>query len=101
MNGLFKYALIEGDSVFGKKNADYTPHVTLTGVGIHNKQCTINYNADERRAMLLPNEDPVKYSVKVNGERVEEPHRLHHGDRILVGSHHYYVYVDPKIDNDH
>lgn len=66
------------------------------------KQCTINYNADERRAMLLPNaDDPIKYSVMHNGERLEgEPKRLEHGDRILVGSHHYYIYVDPQIDAD-
>ena len=37
MSGMFKYALIEGDSHIGKKNAEYTPHVLLTGVGIANK----------------------------------------------------------------
>ena len=52
--------------------------------------------------MLIPNaEDPIKYSVMHNGERLEgEPVRLEHGDRILVGSHHYYIYVDPKIADD-
>lgn len=72
MSGMFKYALIEGDSYVGKKNQDYTPHVLVTGVGIANKQCCLNYNGDERRTMLSPNaEDPTKFSVKVNGERVE------------------------------
>ena len=37
MSGMFKYALIEGDSHIGKKNAEYTPQVLLTGVGIANK----------------------------------------------------------------
>lgn len=49
--------------------------------------------------MLVPNEDnPVKFSVKVNGERVEEPVTLHHGDRILIGDYQYYLYVDPLVD---
>ena len=25
---------------------------------------------------------------------------LKHGDRLLVGSHYYYIYVDPMIDPD-
>ena len=37
MSGMFKYALIDGDSHIGKKNADYSPHVLVTGVGIANK----------------------------------------------------------------
>ena len=49
--------------------------------------------------MLVPNEDnPVKFSVKVNGERVEEPVIPHHGDRILIGDYQYYLYVDPLVD---
>ena len=51
--------------------------------------------------MLIPNEDdPTNFSVKVNGERVEEPVKLEHGDRILVGSHHYYLFVDPQVNNE-
>ena len=37
MSGMFKYALQEGDSHIGKRNADYSPHVLVTGVGIANK----------------------------------------------------------------
>lgn len=101
MSGMFKYALNDGDNVAGKKNADFIPQILLTGVGIANKQCDINFNGDERRTMLVPNaDDPIKFSVKVNGERVEEPVRLEHGDRILIGSHHYYLFVDPLVNSD-
>lgn len=34
----------------------------------------------------------------VNGEIVESPLQLEHGDRVLIGLHHYYLYVDPTID---
>ena len=100
MSGMFKFALPDGDSYIGKKNKDFTPQVPLSGVGIANKQCSINYDSEEKTAMLSPNEDdPAKYPVKINGERIESPKRLLHGDRILIGSHHYYLYVDPLIDN--
>lgn len=99
MSGRFKFALVDGDSYLGKKNKDFTPQVSVSGVGIANKQCCINYESGEKKAMILPNEeDPAKYPVKVNGERIEAPTQLLHGDRILVGSHHYYLYVDPTID---
>jgi len=26
--------------------------------------------------------------------------KLEHGDRILVGSHHYYLFVDPQVNNE-
>ena len=48
---------------------------------------------------MVPNQDdPVSYQVKVNGERKDEPCILQHGDRILVGSHAYYQFVDPRIN---
>jgi hypothetical protein len=51
--------------------------------------------------VLHPNsEDAQKYSVKVNGELITEPTLLKHGDRLLVGSHYYYIYVDPLINAD-
>ena len=37
MSGMFKYALIQGDSHIGKKNADYTPHVKVQGAGLTSK----------------------------------------------------------------
>ena len=51
--------------------------------------------------MLLPNgEDNKKFPVKINGELVIEPIRLYPGDRILIGSHYYYLYVDPNVNNE-
>ena len=59
----------------------------------------MNFNSDERKSTLVPNdEDPSKYPVKVNGELANENITLQHGDRILIGTHQYYLYVDPMID---
>ena len=99
MSGMVKYALNEGDNYVGKKNAQFTPSIALQGVGIANKQCCLNYNSDDKTTTLVPNdENPTKYSVKVNGDRVQDPYQLQHGDRILIGDYQYYLYVDPLVD---
>ena len=49
----------------------------------------------------MPNDDDfAKFCVKVNGERLEEPLVIQHGDRILIGDYQYYIYVDPLIDDE-
>lgn len=101
MSGMIKHALNEGDNYIGKKNAHFEPNILISGPGIANKHSILNYNSDEKMTMLLPNdEDPTKFSVKVNGDRVEEPVTLQHGDRILIGDYQYYLYVDPLVDYD-
>ena len=40
----------------------------------------------------------MKNKVCVNGEVLTEPKQLEHGDRVLVGSHHYFIYCDPQIN---
>ena len=37
MSGMLKFAFAEGETHIGKKNAEYSPHVLLSGVGIDNK----------------------------------------------------------------
>ena len=101
MSGMIKYALNEGDNYVGKKNADFTPSIALQGVGIAIKQCCLNFNSDDRATTLIPNdENPGKFKVKVNGELLEDPYQLQHGDRILIGDYQYYLYVDPLVDGE-
>lgn len=101
MSGMYKQSLREGENVCGKKTKDYEPAIVVKGVGIASHQCALVYNSDNRTCEMTPNqEDNKKYKVMVNGELVEEPVMLQHGDRILVGSHHYYLYVDPLVNYD-
>jgi len=99
MSGVVKFGLKDGDNTIGKKAKDNEPGLPLAGVGIARLQCLINYSSEERRCMLVPNqEDFKKYKVMVNGELVEEAIPLKHRDRILIGSHHYFLFVDPMIN---
>jgi hypothetical protein len=34
----------------------------------------------------------------VNGELLTETRPLRHGDRVLFGSHHYFIYCDPTVN---
>jgi len=44
MSGMFKYAMVSGKNVIGKKTADYDPSVPLSGVAIAAKHCVLEYN---------------------------------------------------------
>ena len=99
MSGMVKFLLLEGDNFIGKKNAQFSPQISISGVGIANRQCCLNFNGDERKATMIPNEDDVnKYPIKVNGDLVTDNLVLQHGDRILIGTHQYYLFCDPMID---
>ena len=102
MTGKVKKAFAHGENIIGRKNRDFTPALVISGVGISAKHCVIWFNEGNRTTQVAPNEeDPEKYSVKVNGEPVvAEPRTLMHGDRLLVGTHHYYLYVDPALNPD-
>lgn len=98
MSGTIKKALKPNTSV-GKVTKDCEPDIKISGVGIGSPHCILQYNSEERVATVMPNEeDSEKYPVKINGELVTEPRPLVHGDRLLVGMHHYYLYCDPVID---
>jgi hypothetical protein len=48
----------------------------------------------------MPHADFKSYTVKINGELVTEPVELHPGDRLLFGSHIYYIYIHPNVNKD-
>jgi pSer/pThr/pTyr-binding forkhead associated (FHA) protein len=99
LSGTFKFAMNDGDTYVGKRTPNQTPDIQLNGVGIGKPHCVVNYDSNNRTVTLAPNnEDYKRYKVMVNGVLLEEPVRLNHGDRILIGSHFYYLYVDPMVN---
>ena len=101
MTGMFKYPIADGDNTIGKAIKGEKPAIVLSGVGIGAPHCVISYNPEDRSSMISPNsEDLKKYKVMVNGELLIDPIRLTHRDRILIGSHFYYQFVDPMINAD-
>lgn len=101
MSGMTKYPFTDGDNKIGKKTPEFTPTIAIKGSGIAMEHCLVNYQSDTRTCTLSPNrDDPKSYQVRVNGDLVEEPTTLVHGDRLLIGSHHYYLYVDPLVNSE-
>lgn len=100
MTGMFKKAMKPGENIIGKNNKEFTPDIMISGVGISGRHCVIVYDDASRVSQIQPNsEDPNKYQIKVNGEPVvAEARNLVHGDRVLIGTHHYYLFTDPQID---
>ena len=87
--------------VVGRATKDFTPDLVIAGVGLGARHCVFNYEENTRVATIFPNEeDAEKFVVKVNGEVLKEPRTVVHGDRILVGNHHYYIYCDPGVNPD-
>jgi len=88
---MVKIPFKEGDNIMGKKDANVKPALQLQGAGIAKIQGIINYNSEDRVATLVPNSDDFKkYRIMVNGNLVSEAVEIQHGDRILVGNHHYF-----------
>ena len=86
----------KGNNLIGKLQKSHEPDVVISGVGIHPIHCTLDYSGEDNRTTILPNsEDPKRFPTHVNGELLELPQLLQHGDRILIGLHHCYLFVDP------
>ena len=102
--------LVEGVTAFGKEvpaagapaPAVNVRHVMLRGLGIAARHCIV-----ESSASSMDGEVPVvamrtlgTATVWVNGRRVgsgdDDAVQLHHGDRVVLGSHHVFVVLDPR-----
>lgn len=102
MSGKIKCLLKDGRNNMGKKDpSGGEVTLLLAGAGIVVNHSMIVYNASTREAVISPNnEDPQKNKTTVNGEILTEQRTLVHGDRVLVGSHHYFIYCDPTINSE-
>jgi kinesin family protein 14 len=100
MSGKIKCLMKQGRNNIGKKDpAGGEVTVLLAGAGIVVNHSYIVYDSNTRQSVIYPNEeDNGKYKTTVNGEHLVEPRQLNHGDRVLVGSHHYFIYTDPLVN---
>lgn len=100
MSGMIKRELSPGSNLVGKETPNSKPAIPVKGAGLANEHCTIEYNEVEDKVTVFPNEDFKNHLTKINGEIVQAPTVLNPGDRILFGSHIYYIYIHPKVNRD-
>ena len=70
------------------------PDIVIGGVGVLKDHCRINF--DGTTVTLIPNSEPNTAKVFVNGKLVIDETPLMHNDRILFGTHNYFVLNDPS-----
>lgn len=78
---------------FGRQDADVTQDVCLAGLSIKKEHC-IFYKDGEGKISV--NTMPGA-KVYVNGEEVKGERAMKHKDRIIIGTNHVFVFIDPKV----
>ena len=86
------YVSVEKTMVIGRKDADTTPDIALTGLGVQKNHASVIF--DDGQFKIEPGASNAK--VKVNGKPISSAHSLYHKDRIVLGSNHLYVFYNPK-----
>ncbi|XP_064610352.1 kinesin-like protein KIF28 [Liolophura sinensis] len=92
LSGVVYHFLEEGETTFGRKDASPQPNICLNGLSIQKEHAVIVCKKGEVEIQ------PVGKSgakTKVNGLPLTGPKNLHNKDRILFGSNHLYVFVNP------
>lgn len=100
MSGMITRELNPGSNLVGKETPEFKPAIPVKGAGLASQHCTLEYNQAEDKTTVFPNEEFNNYTVKINGELVQQPTVLRPGDRILFGSHIYYIFIHPKVNKD-
>ena len=78
--------------VIGKNDEHSNPDILLSGLSIRKDHAVITIT--DKTANIKPGNSIAK--TKVNGAPLVGEIELHHFDRILFGSNHLYVFVDPR-----
>ena len=92
--GKIRHIFKEGSSVVGKVDKEAMPDIVIGGIGVVKGHCKITLEGGVLK--LTPNADTNSAKVHVNGKLVTEPIELNHSDRILFGTHNYFVVNDPS-----
>jgi len=94
LTGKIRHTFKKGENTIGKTDKDEMPDIVIGGVGVLRNHCKISF--DGTNVVLVPNPDPNVAKVFVNGKLITEPTKLKHSDRILFGSHNYFLLNDPS-----
>lgn len=98
MSGMLKRFLAPGDNIVGKETDQFKPAIAVKGPGLGVEHCKIEYDEFQDRVTVFPNTDFKNFATKINGEIVTGPTFLNPGDRILFGSHIYYIFIHPNVN---
>ncbi|XP_046580338.1 kinesin-like protein KIF28P isoform X2 [Haliotis rubra] len=92
LSGVVFHFLEQGDTTIGRKDANPQPKICLSGLSIQ-KQHAVIYNTNNGVEIEPVGSHGAK--TKVNGLPLAGRKQLGHKDRILFGSNHLYVFMNP------
>jgi len=92
LSGVIKLKIEDGkEMMIGRKDASPKPDVILTGLSIQKNHASVTYANNE--VVLKPLTQGAK--TKVNGTPLTGEQKLEHNDRVMFGSNHLYVFINP------
>lgn len=79
----------------GRKNGDPKPHIIISAIGIKPNHAKIVKKGDI--VTLEPMSEETSEYIRLNGEKVYEPTRLFHLDRLVFGTSTTFLFKDPQL----
>ncbi|KAL5021850.1 hypothetical protein ScPMuIL_001005 [Solemya velum] len=92
LSGVIRHFLEEGETTVGRKDATPQPDLCLSGLSIQ-KQHAVIYKS--KKVVELEPVSAAGAKTKVNGLPLVGKKTLQHKDRVLFGSNHLYVFLNP------
>lgn len=80
----------------GRKNGDPVPTIIISAIGIQPNHARI-YKKEEW-VFLEPSSEESSEYIRLNGEKVYEPKKLFHLDRLVFGTGTTFLFKDPQKD---
>ncbi|KAL4235255.1 hypothetical protein ACF0H5_006893 [Mactra antiquata] len=93
LSGVIVHFLKEGETTIGRKDAAPVPDICLSGLSIQKQHAIMRC---KKGVVELEPTTGSGAKIKVNGVPVTGNKKLSHKDRLLFGSNHLYVFLNPK-----
>ncbi|XP_077998394.1 kinesin-like protein KIF28 [Glandiceps talaboti] len=91
LTGVIVHFIPQGETRVGNNKANPTPEILLNGLSILQEHCII---INDRSIVQI--KPCSKAKITLNGKLLTEEKKLHHNDRVLIGSNHLYVLHHPQ-----
>ena len=98
LSGMVVHFFEPGANIIGRKGGkgEVQPNITLSGLSIADNHATIEVPEDDAVPKLIQKSPALADKMLLNGQPFSGEIALTHHDRLLFGTNHLYVYIDPK-----
>lgn len=102
LSQILKYGLKELPIYVGRKHANPTPQITLSGIGIKVNHAIFKKDSNNNEIYLKPYDPDAKDYIFINGKKLfnNEGVMLKHKDRIVFGTNSIFVFMKKSTGND-